>query len=117
MAASISTSSFNNPYSDFLSIRRSENPQELMKRFRKDVRLPHPHELITSDPLEPMRRFSRDVQPPRYVPIHPATGGSLSSLSADWNVRPYTGEWQAAVSAYKSSSSFNATGTTINSFG
>jgi hypothetical protein len=117
MAALISTSSYGNPYSDFLSIRKDREAFGPMKRFKKEVRLPAPNEPGTADPLGPMRRFSRNISPPRYTPIDPSERGPLSSsLSRDWMTRPFSNDWLIADRAYRSASSFTSSGSTVNSY-
>lgn len=107
MAAFISTSSFSNPYSDFLSIRRENGALGPMKRFKKDVRLPLPNQTGSADPFQPMKRFSRDVTPPHYTPIYPSDRGHISStISIDLF---------AADRAYRAASSFTLSGSTVNS--
>ncbi|HPA72373.1 MAG TPA: hypothetical protein PKY31_08895 [Spirochaetota bacterium] len=117
MAAPIA-SSYTNPYRDFLSAGRADSPQGLMKRFRKDVRLPMPQDLPALDPLEPMRRFGSDAQPPRFVPVELSSGRPMSSrLAAEWNLSSHSGESGIAAAAYRNASSFSGAGSRINRFG
>ena len=61
------TSSYNNPYSSFVSNRGKNDPLRFMKRFGSDVQPPRNlGDSGNDDPLAALRRFRKDISPPRF---------------------------------------------------